>query len=95
MGNRSYPYEITWCWKEDGNRPDGIQEVSEVTSTTVGRAINKLARELHDELGSEEEPIKPSSILVIDVRSHKLTNAIIDAKKKTSEENAQENGSGS
>lgn len=93
MANRSYPYEITWCWKEDGNRPDGIQEVSEVTSTTVTRAVSKLARELHDELGTEEQPIKASSILVIDVRSHKLTNAIIETKKKMAEEYG-ENGSG-
>lgn len=89
MANRTYPYEITWCWKEDGNKPDSIVEVSEVSSTTVNRAISKLARELHAELGTEEEPIKTSSILVIDVRSHRLTNAIIDTKHRMAEENGK------
>lgn len=87
MGNRSYPYEITWCWKEDGNRPDAIVEVTEVTATTVGRAISKLVREMNfDDAGKPLEKdhkdyIKAADLLVIDVRSHKLTNAIIAAKK--------------
>lgn len=88
MANRSYPFEITWCWKEDGNRPENIQEVTEVKSTTVGRAISKLVRELHAEMGSEEEPVRASDLLVIDVRNHKITSAIIEAKKRTAEDAA-------
>lgn len=87
MANRSYPFEITWCWKEDGNRPDNIVEVTEVKSTTVGRAIGKLVRELNlDDDGKplpeeHEDRVRASDLLVIDVRNHKITSAIIDAKR--------------
>lgn len=81
MSNRTYPFEITWCWAEGGNRPDNIEEITEVSSTTVPRAISKLVRMLHDEMGSEEEPIKAKEIFVIDVRNHKLTSAIVEHKQ--------------
>lgn len=90
MANRTYPYEITWCYKEDGNRPDNIEEVTEVTSTTVQRAIGKLVRELNTVDGvavdkKDPEYLKASDLLIIDVRSHKLTNGIIEAKKAAKE----------
>lgn len=78
MANRSYDFEITWTWKEDGNRPDNIEEITTVRSTTVPRAISKLARQLTVEVG---EQVKASEIMVIDVRNHKLTAAILDWKK--------------
>jgi hypothetical protein len=87
MANRSYPFEITWCWKEDGNRPENIAEVTEVKSTTVGRAIGKLVRELNlDDNGEplakdHEDRVKASDLLVIDVRNHKITTAIMAAKR--------------
>lgn len=83
MTNRTYKYEITWCWKEDGNRPDNIEEITEVSSTTVPRAISKLARILTEEGFAAEgnEKVKTSELLVIDVRSHQLNNAIITYKK--------------
>jgi hypothetical protein len=84
MANRSYPFEITWCWKEDGNRPENIVEVTEVKSTTVGRAIGKLVRQLNEEEGFEkgsDDYIRASDLLVIDVRNHKITSAIIEAKR--------------
>jgi hypothetical protein len=91
MANRTYPYEITWCYKEDGNRPENIEEVTEVTSTTVQRAIGKLIRELNAPAGAEpltkdhEDYLRASDLLIIDVRSHKLTNGIIAAKKAAQE----------
>jgi len=78
MSNRSYDFEITWCWKDEGNRPENIEEVTTVRSTTVPRAISKLVREL----SNEEEEIRASDLLVIDVRNHKLTSAILAAKQK-------------
>lgn len=82
MANRSYDFEITWCWKDDGNRPDNIEEITTVRSTTVPRAISKLVRLLNDEgFGEEGAPVKASELMVIDVRNHKLTSAII-AKKR-------------
>lgn len=95
MANRSYPFEITWCWKEDGNRPENIVEVTEVKSTTVGRAIGKLVRELNlDDQGEplpkdHEERVRASDLLVIDVRNHKITNAIIAAKREAQAEAAE------
>lgn len=79
MANRTYPFEITWCWKEDGNRPSNIEEITEISATTVPRAISKLARLLSDEMG---EQVKASELMVIDVRNHKVTTAIIDWKKE-------------
>lgn len=85
MANRTYPFEITWCWKEDGNRPDDIIEITEVKATTVNRAISKLVRQLNDEEpdtnGEETTPVKASDLLVIDVRNHKITTAIIEHKR--------------
>lgn len=78
MANRSYDFEIAWCWKEDGNRPDNIEEITSIRSTTVPRAISKLARTLTEEMG---EPVKASEFMVIDVRNHKLTTAITDWKR--------------
>lgn len=84
MANRSYDFEITWCWKEDGNRPENIESIDTVRSTTVNRAISKLVRTLNDEgFGDEESPVKASELLVIDVRNHKLTNAIIAHKRES------------
>jgi hypothetical protein len=83
MANKTYKYEITWSWKEDGNR--NIEEISTVTATTVPRAINKLVKELNDENGTAdpkaEDRVRASDIMVIDVRSHQLNNAIIGVKK--------------
>lgn len=81
MANRSYVFEITWTWSEQGNRPENIEEITEVKSTTVPRAISKLVRELHADIGSEDEPIKAKDIFVIDVRNHKLTTSIIEHKR--------------
>lgn len=87
MANRSYDFEITWCFKEEGNRPDNIEEITTVRSTTVGRAISKLVRELNlDDQGKplpkdHEDFLRASDLLVIDVRNHKLTNAIIEHKR--------------
>lgn len=78
MANRTYPFEITWCWKEDGNRPEAIAEVTPIAATTVNRAIAKLVKEL----STEEEPVKASDLMVVDVRCHKLTTAIIETKKR-------------
>lgn len=95
MANRSYPFEITWCWKEDGNRPENIVEVTEVKSTTVGRAIGKLVRELNlDDDGQplpkdHEDRVRASDLLVIDVRNHKITSAIIEAKRAAQAEAAE------
>lgn len=86
MANRSYDFEITWCWKTDGNRPENIEGIDTVRSTTVQRAISKLARQLTDEYG-ETDPVKGSELLVIDVRNHKLTTAIIEHKRKEEAEN--------
>lgn len=88
MPNRSYPFEITWCWKEDGNRPGGIADITEVTSTTVSRAVSKLVRQLNEEEGNEkgdEDYFKSSDLMIIDVRNHKLTQAIIDFKRLRNE----------
>ena len=84
MANRSYEFEIVWCWKEDGNRPDDIAEITTVKSTTVPRAISKLVRTLNEEEGNTKEAnnlIKSSDLMVIDVRNHKLTSAIIAHKR--------------
>lgn len=86
MANRSYDFEITWCYKEDGNRPENIEDITTVRSTTVGRAISKLVRELNTVDGiklteGHEEFLKASDLLVIDVRNHKLTTAIIEFKR--------------
>jgi hypothetical protein len=84
MANRTYPFEITWCWKEDGNRPDNIAEITEVKATTVNRAISKLVRTLNTEEGytkDHENYIKASDLLVIDVRNHKITSALIAHKR--------------
>jgi hypothetical protein len=87
MANRSYEYEITWCYKDDGNRPDNIEEITTVRSTTVGRAISKMVRELNSPEGAEpltkdhEDYLRASDILVIDCRTHKLNTAIINYKK--------------
>lgn len=82
MANRTYDFEITWCWKDEGNRPDNIEEITTVKSTTVPRAISKLVRTLNDEgFGEEDAPVKASELLVIDVRNHKLTTAIIEHKR--------------
>lgn len=84
MANRTYEFEITWCWKEEGNRPDNIEEITVVKSTTVGRAISKMVRELNEGLGKDDDDfVKASELLVIDVRNHKLTNAIIAHKRAT------------
>lgn len=85
MANRSYDFEITWCYKEDGNRPENIEAVSTVRSTTVNRAVSKLVRELNDEDGAGDgaDDLRASDLLVIDVRNHKLTNAIIEHKRTT------------
>jgi transcription initiation factor TFIIIB Brf1 subunit/transcription initiation factor TFIIB len=88
MSNRSYPFEITWCWKEEGNRPENIAEVTEVKSTTVGRAISKLVRELNTGDNGEQLPkdhqdyVRSSDLLVIDVRNHRITSAIIAKKRE-------------
>jgi hypothetical protein len=88
MANRSYLYEITWCYKEDGNRPDNIEDITEVSSTTVQRAIGKLVRELNAPEGAEpltkddEEFLRASDLMIIDVRTHKLNDAIIKFKKE-------------
>jgi hypothetical protein len=90
MANRTYPYEITWAWKEDGNKPDALAEVTEVSATTVQRAISKLVRELNE--GQEDdEQLRASDIMIVDVRSHKLTNAIMEVKKRLADddENAE------
>jgi hypothetical protein len=82
MSNRTYKYEITWCFKEEGNRPANIEEITEVTSTTVNRAISKLVRELNTGVDKDSEDfLRASDLLVIDVRTHQLTNAIIDHKR--------------
>lgn len=84
MANRSYPFEITFCWKEDGNRPDDIAEIREVKSTTVNRAISKMVRELNKEEGLTKDDadfIRASDLMIIDVRNHKLTSAIIEHKR--------------
>lgn len=82
MANRSYEFEITWCYTEDGNRPENIAEVTTVKSTTVNRAISKLVRELDaEDKEAEGEGLKAKDIQVIDVRNHKLTTAIIAAKR--------------
>lgn len=89
MANRSYDFEITWCWKEDGNRPDNIEEITTVRSTTVPRAISKLVRLLNDEgFGEEEAPVKANELMVIDVRNHKLTSAIIAKKRENGQPEA-------
>jgi hypothetical protein len=82
MDNRTYKFEITWCYKEDGNRPDNIEEITEVSSTTVQRAISKLVRQLNEDV-SKDDPdfLRASELLVIDVRTHQLTNAIIEHKR--------------
>lgn len=78
MANKSYPYEITWCYKDEGNRL--IEDITEVTATTVQRAVSKLVKILNE--GAEEEyHLRASDLMVIDVRSHKLTNAILAFKK--------------
>jgi hypothetical protein len=83
MANRSYDFEITWCYKEDGNRPDNIEDITTVRSTTVGRAVSKLVRELNDGLEKDDEEfLRASDLLVIDVRNHKLTSAIIEKKRE-------------
>lgn len=83
MGNRSWDFEITWCYKESGNRPEGIEQIDVVRSTTVPRAISKLVRELNDGLEKDDEDfLRSSDIMVIDVRNHKLTTAILEHKKK-------------
>jgi hypothetical protein len=86
MSNRSYDYEITWCWKEDGNRPENIEAVTTVRSTTVQRAISKLVRELNDEDGAGDgaEEVRASDLLVIDVRNHKITGQINAVKAEAS-----------
>lgn len=84
MANRSYEYEITWCWKDEGNRPENIEEITTVKSTTVQRAIGKMVREINEQEGFEkgsDEYLRPSDLLVIDVRTHKLNNAIIAYKR--------------
>jgi hypothetical protein len=83
MANRTYDFEITWCWKDNGNRPDHIEEITTVRSTTVPRAISKLARMLTEEgfAAEGEDKVKASELLVIDVRNHKITNAIIAHKR--------------
>lgn len=86
MGNRSWDFEITWCYKESGNRPEGIEQIDVVRSTTVPRAISKLVRELNDGLEKDDEDfLRSSDIMVIDVRNHKLTTAILEHKKKVQE----------
>lgn len=86
MANRSYDFEITWCYKEDGNRPENIEDITTVRSTTVQRAISKFVRELNvvDGVALEkdnDEYIKAADLLVIDVRAHKLNSALIDFKR--------------
>lgn len=84
MANRTYDFEITWCWKEDGNRPDNIADITAVRSTTVNRAVGKLVRQLNEQEGltkEDENFIRASDLLVIDVRNHKLTSAIIAHKR--------------
>lgn len=82
MANRSYTFEITWCYKDEGNRPENIVEITEVKSTTVGRAISKMVRELNEGLEKDHDDyLRASDILVIDVRNHKLTSAILEHKR--------------
>lgn len=88
MANRSYDYEITWTYKEDGNRPDNIEDITVVRSTTVQRAISKMVRELNSPQGAEpltkddEDFLRASDLMIIDVRTHKLNSAIINFKKE-------------
>lgn len=87
MANRTYPYEITWCWKEDGNKPDAIADIDEVQATTVQRAINKLVKMINEqEETAEEDRIKASDLMVIDVRCHRLNNRIIEIKRDRQEQ---------
>jgi hypothetical protein len=84
MGNRAYDFEVTWCWKEDGNRPDQIVGIDIVRSTTATRAISKLVRTLNEEEGNEkgaEGFIKISDLMILDVRNHKITQNIINFKR--------------
>jgi len=82
MANRSYKFEITWCYKDEGNRPDNIEEITEVASTTVPRAISKLVKTLNEGLEKDDDDfLRASDLLVIDVRSHQLTNGILAYKR--------------
>lgn len=45
-----WDFEISWFWRgEDQNSP----EISKVSATSVPRAINKLKKELQEELGED------------------------------------------
>jgi len=90
MSNRTYPYEITWAYKEHGNKPDALADVTEVSATTVQRAISKLVKQLNDEGPADSEELRASDIMVVDVRSHKLTNAIMEVKKRLADDDENE-----
>jgi hypothetical protein len=84
MGNRSYTFEITWCWKQDGNRPDQIADIDIIHTTTVTRAISKLVRLINEQEGNEKGSpnfVKVSDLMIIDVRNHKITQNIINFKR--------------
>jgi hypothetical protein len=82
MGNRQYDFEITWCWKQDGNRPENIEEVTAVRSTTVQRAISKMLRDFNEGVDKEDDDFtRPADILVIDVRNIRLNEATRSAKR--------------
>lgn len=75
MANKTRTYQVTWSYKEDGNRE--LSSVDIVSATTVQRAISKLVRTLNDE-DPDRDDYKTSDFLFIDVRATdpKLEKAI-------------------
>lgn len=69
MANKSYTYDVHWAFKEEGNRR--VEDVIQVTATTVQRAISKAVKELNRDgdggyLDKEDEDfLKPSDLMII------------------------------
>ena len=73
MANKSYTYDVSFTYKEEGNRatPDVVQ----VKATTVQRAITKVVKELNTEEDGtvldkdHEDFVKTADLMVVEVRN--------------------------
>ena len=64
VANKTYQFEVTYAWAEEGNRNEEKMLTEQIAATTVPRAISKLVKELKEtgDIGSSAD------ILVVEVK---------------------------